>query len=83
MPDTYHVLEQLRAFTDFGGLGECIFILVCFMKRVHLLHQSPRLLQSTKQAIVAGHMNGGVSPPGPQPQVKKHMTTTLVLFAYI
>lgn len=53
------------------------------MKKVHLRHRSPRLLQSTKQAIVAGHMNGGVSPPGPQPQVKKHMNTTLVLFAHI
>lgn len=53
------------------------------MKRVYLLHWSPRLLQSTKQAIVSGHMNSRVSPPRPQPQVKKHMTTTLVLFAHI
>lgn len=77
----YHVLEQLGVF--FGGL-RVYFYLSLFMKTVHLLHRSPRLLQITKQAIVAGHMNGGgVTPPRPQPQVKKHMTTTLVLFAHI
>lgn len=59
-PDTKHIM--------FWNSWQCSRTLVAweslFLFRVHLLHRSPRLLQSTKRAIVAGHMNGGVSPPG-------------------
>lgn len=74
---THHVLEQLAVLTDFGGLREFIFILST--------SSSPQPSAPPEhQTSHCGwsHERRGLTP-GPQPQVKKHMTTTLVLFAHI
>lgn len=74
---THHVLEQLAVLTDFGGLREFIFI-----SSTSSSPQPSAPPEHQTSHCRWSHERRGITP-GPQPQVKKHMTTTLVLFAHI
>lgn len=74
------ILEQLRVFMGFGSL-ESLFLFCCclwkeriFCTEAHGFDRVPYKPLSLVTWMPGDH------PPRPQPQVKKHMTTTLGFF---
>lgn len=67
--------------TDFGGLREFIFI-SAYEESTSSSPQPSAPPEYQTSHCRWSHERRGITP-GPQPQVKKHMTTTLVLFAHV